>query len=633
MKKESCISKGYLHRWLCTIVLLAVSLLSATATSTYYYKVTATATPNGYGKVYVSRTSTNNPTYQNTSTSSGNVDYIGRPSLNFKFYAQATNENYIFSHWASGSANGTSVSTNTSFNTDLEISSTTSGSPTTYNYYAVFIAQTGLIKVRSADESKGSVAISNPNNVENEEVTLTANPDATNGVLFFGWKKNNQDGPNDGYYSKDNPLVLTANNDTKGTYYAYFSNPQEKAYIRLQNKKTGRFLCIYGNQQATEHKRTIQGSTKQDGFTFTNSLKLIPKDEAQGNPATVFLRAGNPSGSGVTIGGDLTAHGVSYKTHLAKSNNYALTMVNTDKGVRIYTTFTYSGVTFSSYLCDEGGSTQYAVMKSFGENDDDAATYWSLYTLDETTTEGAFGANTKAKFTKEGKDGKNYYYTTMYTDFPYKLLDGVNAYYLTLPEGGMHELEEEFDHHNVVFMQVNGDKVPANMAVILECPSVQNDINSTSIVTNRLQPLTETVNPIVDQGLNFLKGYIYVYGDKDKGEKIANDHDRMYILGWHERLGFYHSSGSNMTPNKAYLLAPDASEEETANFANTYTFSFGMPKEDDTPTKIVLSKQIVDDEDAPVFDLNGRKVADGKDAEKLLRQGIYVKKGKKFVVK
>ena len=627
MKKESCISKGYLHRWLCTIVLLAVSFLTATATSTYYYKVTATATPEGYGKVYVSRTSTNNPSYQKTSTSSGNVEYIGRPSLNFKFYAQATSENYIFSHWES--ADGTHASTSTSFNTDLEISSTTSGSPTTYNYYAVFIAQTGLIKVRSADESKGSVSISNPDNEENQEVTLTAYPDATNGVLFFGWKKNNEEGSEGGYYSKDNPLVLTANNDTKGTYYAYFSNPQEKAYIRLQNKKTGRFLCIYGNQQATVHNRTIQGNTRQDGFTFTNSLKLISKDEAQGNPATVFLRAGNPSGSGVTIGGDLTAHGVSYKTHLAKSNNYALTMVNTDKGVRIYTTFTYSqygqSITFSSYLCDEGGSTQYAVMKSFKEEDDDAATYWSLYTLDETTTEGAFGANAKAKFTKDNK-----YYTTMYTDFPYKLLDGVNAYYLTIPEGGMHELEEEFDRHNVVFMQVEGDKVPANMAVILECPAVQHDINSTSIVTNRLQPLTETVAPIVDEGLNFLKGYISL-----NGNRRSNDHDRMYILGWHERLGFYHSSGDYMTPNKAYLLAPEVSEEEEVYYAKTLTFSFGMPEHDtpDTPTDIVLSEQVVDDEDASVFDLNGRKVADGKDAEKLLRQGIYVKKGKKFVVK
>ena len=68
--------------------------------------------------------------------------------------------------------------------------------------------------------------------------------------------------------------------------------------------------------------------------------------------------------------------------------------------------------------------------------------------------------------------------------------------------------------------------------------------------------------------------------------------------------------------------------------AKTATFSFGQSFEDvDTPTEIVLFDQMADEENAPVFDLNGRKVAEGKDAEKLLRQGLYVKKGKKFVVK
>lgn len=103
----------------------------------------------------------------------------------------------------------------------------------------------------------------------------------------------------------------------------------------------------------------------------------------------------------------------------------------------------------------------------------------------------------------------------------------------------------------------------------------------------------------------------------------------MYILGWHERLGFYHSSGDYMTPNKAYLQAPKATKEETEYYAKKLTFSFG-----DKTTEIKMSELLVDDdEDTPIYDLNGRKVADGKDAEKLLRQGIYVKKGKKFVVK
>ena len=39
-----------------------------------------------------------------------------------------------------------------------------------------------------------------------------------------------------------------------------------------------------------------------------------------------------------------------------------------------------------------------------------------------------------------------------------------------------------------------------------------------------------------------------------------------------------------------------------------------------------------EDESVPVYNLNGSKVAEGKAAEKMLRPGVYVKKGKKFVV-
>ena len=60
-----------------------------------------------------------------------------------------------------------------------------------------------------------------------------------------------------------------------------------------------------------------------------------------------------------------------------------------------------------------------------------------------------------------------------------------------------------------------------------------------------------------------------------------------------------------------------------------------MPEDDDEQgtTEIILSEQMADYEDAPVYDLQGRIVAVGKAAENLLRQGIYIKKGKKFVVK
>ena len=117
----------------------------------------------------------------------------------------------------------------------------------------------------------GGVSISNPNNQMGNEVTLTANPDISNGVMFLGWKKNNQ-----GNLIADNPLVMTVSEETKGTYWAYFSEPAEKVYIRLRNNKTGRFLSFYGTTNATDHTRDLEydGTTYKnvkDGFRFNNS--------------------------------------------------------------------------------------------------------------------------------------------------------------------------------------------------------------------------------------------------------------------------------------------------------------------------------------------------------------------------
>lgn len=620
--------KMNLHRTLCILLLFSAGLTIANAgnTATFYYTANANVSPTGAGKVYVSSESTSNPPYRtapaSTSGSQGSINYA---TVTLYYYAQA-NDGFIFDHWAENSATGETVSTNTSFNVTRAFNGSRN-SPTTFNYYAVFKAQTGQIKVKSANDNLGGVSISNIDNQMGDEVTLTASPDVSNGVMFRGWKKNNTGD----YVSTKNPLTLTVSSDTKGTYWAYFSEPAEQVYIRLKNNKTGRFLSFYGTTKATDHTRSYSSYNNiKDGFKFNGSLKMISAADAQGNPSTVFLRSGHASGSGVTTGVDFSAHNTSYSTLVgANLNNgkYMLTMEGSSSSVRIYTTYTLSvsGRTLDlpTYLCDEGGD--YAVMKTIQElsADEQSAAEWTLYSLDETTTEGAFGANTKAKFTKDGK-----YYTTMYTDFPYKLLDGVKAYYLVFDE----DFTEITDR--VVFTQVAGNLVAANTAVILECENVQNDINSTATVTNRLLPLTEGFpTQTVNEGANFLKGYVSV-----NGSTVANNKKRMYVLSANKEgvLGFHPYSKDTMTPNKAYLQIPEATDEQIDEYAKKLTFSFGEPDivTPSDPTGIELSDQMVDEDDStPVYNLNGTKVAEGRAAENMLRPGVYVKKGKKFVVK
>ena len=614
------------HRWLCAISLLFVGVLPIVANTGdyFYYKTTAYASPTGGGKVYVSTTSTNNPDYRTGSHSiSGSSYNVNSASLTFYFYAQANN-NWIFDHWAEGSATGTSVSTNPSYNVSLTFNSTSERNPTTFNYYAVFRQQTGLIKVKSSDESKGSVSISNPDNTEGQDVTLTANPDVSNGIMFLGWKKNNTGD----YISTENPWTLTANSETEGTYYAYFSDAADKVYIRLKNNKTGRFISFYGNTTASSHTRSFDNNTAKDGFIFTNSLKMIEAADAQGNPETVFLRTGHNAGTGVMNGVDLMAHEVKYSTLVGAntSNNDKMLIIENRNGkFRIFTPFKFDDngttITISSYLCDEGRGKNgdFAIMKTDVSNDGEAD--WTLYSLDETTNEGAFGANTKEKYKKEGEDGTMYYYTTMYTDFPYRMLDGVNAYYLVFNA----EFTEITDR--IVFTQVDGDIVPANTAVILECKEIQNDASSNT-VKNRLLPLlpgTEGTEQIVNPDANFLKGYISVNGSRE-----VNDKKQKYILSYkNDKLGFYHSSADYMTPNKAYLLTPEATEEQREYYSKNVTFSFGFPEDEEikgVTTDIILSDEIVNEADDTYYDLQGRKV-------KHPTNGVYIREGKKYVIK
>lgn len=623
-----------LHRMLCTLLLLCAGVVPAMATSTYYYHADVEAKltngTTGGGKVYVTTDPQSTPSYTSTSDyTSDSQDVVGDYGQRiFYYYAQA-DDDYIFSHWADTRYNNTTHSPNSTdgtpfFSTDRRFTSKNSNDPTKFSTYAIFLKQNGVIKVQTSDPSKGSVAIDKLNNQYTQTVTISAFPDTQNGVKFLGWRKN---GTGE-YVSTSASYTLTASAETEGTYYAYFSDPAEVLYCRIKNNKTGNFLSVYGssNKRAGYHTRTFKTSsgsrTRNDGFDFKDCLQMISPEEAQGNPATVFKLQGSPAGQGRTIGVNLSAHGASYLNYVKNDDDYELTITTSGSGIsHIFAPFRLdeSMSPMNSYFCDE--ETGWLVMKTTDGLSSDVlkSSEWTVYILDENTVEGAFGANTKAKYTKEGKDGQQYYYTTMYTDFPYKLKDGVNAYYLVFNS----EFTEITDR--AVFTQVEGDVVPANLAVVLECPAVQNDAKSGTVV-NRLLPLPANTqsNVSVNEGDNFIKGYICL-----DGKKRDNDKTNMYVLSSKNGiLGFYHSNNDYMSPNKAYLLVPKGLEEEAEQHAKTATFCFGLPEEEieGVTTDIVLSDEIVNEIDDTIYDLQGRKV-------KNPTNGIYIRDGKKYVIK
>ena len=154
---------------------------------------------------------------------------------------------------------------------------------------------------------------------------------------------------------------------------------------------------------------------------------------------------------------------------------------------------------------------------------------------------------------------------------------------------------------------------------------MQNDASS-SEVKNRLLPLK---NPVNEQLQNILKGYISL-----NGNKVANNHDYMYVFSMNadNKLGFYHSTGANMTPNKAYLDVSEVGESVEDNPAvKSVKLSFGNP--DNEGTTIITLTQLDEANTSAVYDLSGRKVSDDASQMNNLRKGLYISNGKKYILK
>ena len=278
MEKSFYSHKEQLHRWVLLLLLILGGVMSAMASNTYYYNVKVTAwdaysNSTGGGTVYVGKSESDLPTgttwervgyrwvevpfnkYSITNNQNGNNNGDDYATNTFYYYA-IPDENYIFSHWVDDNpASINTLSEEENFSLTRRFTGSSSDR-TKFDTYAIFTKQTGLIKVQSSDATRGGVSISNPDNVTGESVTLTASPDVSHGIKFEGWKKGNTGE----YVSNANPYTLTADDETAGTYWAYFSEPAEILYCRIKNNKTGNFLSIYGSKdkRASDHKTTYE---------------------------------------------------------------------------------------------------------------------------------------------------------------------------------------------------------------------------------------------------------------------------------------------------------------------------------------------------------------------------------------
>lgn len=229
------------------------------------------------------------------------------------------------------------------------------------------------------------------------------------------------------------------------------------------------------------------------------------------------------------------------------------------------------------------------------------AAKWIIEPVGESSN-NYFGVTTADKM--KGKNNK--YFTTLYTDFPMKIIDNINAYVVE----SVGTIGEEKGYAKCTKIASQGEIIPAQTPIILELETTQSN-------ANRLLPIASS-NTIATN--NILKA---IFFDEAKTTVETNGKTiRMFNINPNTSvrnpLGFYRYRGTTVKGNKAFLLVD-------ANTSGAKLDGYDMENEETTAGIEEVATPKTNNE-AVYYDLQGRRV------EKPNR-GIYIVNGKKVIIK
>lgn len=206
----------------------------------------------------------------------------------------------------------------------------------------------------------------------------------------------------------------------------------------------------------------------------------------------------------------------------------------------------------------------------------------------------------------KGKNGK--YFTSLYTDFPMKIVDNMNAY--IVESIGTTGVQKGYAQCKKIASQ--GDVIPAGTPIVLECETTQSN-------ANRLLPVANTASAPTN---NILKG---VFFDEPKANlEVGGKTVRVFNINpkatARNPLGFYRYKGATIKGNRAFLLID-------ANSSGAKLDGYDM-EEEGTVNGIdeVTTTTVEIDANAVYYDLQGRRVDHPV-------RGIYIVNGKKVIIK
>lgn len=399
---------------------------------------------------------------------------------------------------------------------------------------------------------------------------------------------------------------LTASTDGSSIYYTT-EGPSDYA---LWNQEVSQSTYLT-NSSGWCHLKNI-GTNQYTGFIgnvfnisanpdFSNLATMVSSEEGLSNPCNVFFvkNSGNMS--------DLYAQGYGIRNQV----NDWLTFDDTDGTLKISAWGT-------AYLYADGNELKGTTNKN------ESNSSWALEPLTESSIDKYyFGAKCNSKYT----DGKGHYYTTMYTCFPYKCMDGVKAYYVN--EAGI-----DLENKRITCTEIESGKVPANTAVILECNGLSPKENrlvpiacSYNYNTNVLTCSDTSVGTITD---NVLIGTYFNHGDNVTPYTRNSDGSVRYLVFSISNglLGFYkHNTMEYLSANKAYL---DMNRLESAGIKSISGYTLAFETNNDEATSIIETSQKADVTPKGVYNMMGVKVGENIDDE-TLPKGIYIVNGQKYL--
>ena len=206
----------------------------------------------------------------------------------------------------------------------------------------------------------------------------------------------------------------------------------------------------------------------------------------------------------------------------------------------------------------------------------------------------------------KGKNGK--YFTTLYTDFPMKIVDNMNAY--IVESIGTTGAEKGYAQCKKIASK--NDIIPAQTPIVLEC-------ETTASASNRLLPLVNTTPAPTN---NILKA---VFFDEAKNTiETAGKTVRVFNINpkpaVRNPLGFYRYKGATIKGNRAFLLVD-------ANASGSKLDGYDMEEEGTADGIDEVSTATVETAtNAVYYDLQGRRVDHPV-------RGIYIVNGKKVIIK